>query len=116
MQMNQGGTLSDDVVELLLREGAVKAWRAGTDLHVTVPGDATEEEFRQVVAVLGLEGRTDYEVSYIPETGDEIYHVPVRSGLGLGGLSVKTATVAGLGIGVMGANGLLSLLLQAIGS
>ena len=51
--------METDAVELLARSGGVKAWREGTDLHITVPAEAPEEDFKRVITVMGLEVRME---------------------------------------------------------
>ena len=94
--------METDAVELLARSGDVKAWREGTDLHISVPAEAPEEDFRRVITVMGLEGVTNFETHYIPETGDEILYVSERDIPRQRGreLQPKLASVGALGVAV----------------
>lgn len=56
--------------------GAVTAYRDGELLRIEVPPDASEEEFRRVLTVMGVNGSVDYDVEYDPETGTETWVMP----------------------------------------
>lgn len=108
--------METDAVELLARSGDVKAWREGTDLHITVPAEASEEDFKRVMTVMGLDGLTDYDYTYIPETGDEIIYITERNLPRQGGLDVqpRLASVGALGVALGTLPGVLNMLASGL--
>jgi hypothetical protein len=46
------------------------------EVVITVPQGASDEEFKRAILLLGLEGHTDYEIDYDPDTGIETYRIP----------------------------------------
>ena len=70
-------------IEPLVCTENVRSWRVGTSYDIAVSPEASDEEWKYVLNELGLVGRTDFEVSYIPETGMEIYRLEMFGGLKL---------------------------------
>ena len=68
--MNQGGN------EMPTRTG-MSVSRVDGELRLRVPPETETWEFVDQVAKLGLTGRTDYEIEYDHETGDETWILPV---------------------------------------
>lgn len=63
----------DELLTLMSCDG-VRAGRTDTSVWVELLPRGDQESFVGVLGLLGLMGRTDYEVSYDPTTGAETFH------------------------------------------
>lgn len=77
MSTTDDTTAEAAVIELLVDTRTVRAWRVGTDYDIECKEGWGDEDFDLVIETLGLQGRTDFDLSYIPETGLEIFRLPV---------------------------------------
>lgn len=110
----------EELIELLVQTDTVRAWRVGLDYDIECKQDWSDEDFTYVLLSLGLMGRTDFDWSYVPETGMEIFRLPFmggivpRQGPSLGWIG-RNALALGAGqitAGLIGAGGGLYKLLE----
>jgi hypothetical protein len=77
--MSTTNETQEEIVDLLVETATVRVWRVGTDYDIECQPGWTGEDFDEALAACALTGRTDYDLSYIPETGMEIFRMPVLS-------------------------------------
>lgn len=108
-----------ECIELLVETTTVRVWRVGTDYDIECQPGWKPEHFDYALACCGLTGRTDYDLSYIPETGMEIFRLPMFSvpkqkGLGWVG-SVPAFGMGAVSTGLISGGGLFGLLVRTFG-
>lgn len=63
--------------EVICQAGSVRGGRYPGGVFIETYPDFSDSEFDAVVAMLGLAGVDSYDIAYDPETGGELYLIPV---------------------------------------